>query len=350
MTEDGLNDLDDGHATDSEAEFQGDQAVEEQGEGELRDQDEEADSLAQDSLEPEQERLVSLAPEEIRTSGHNRDERAIAPEDPVFAEFVGDIRARGGNIEPVRVRHAPRSEDDPAPWQLISGHRRLEACRQCGLKVLAIIAGSEPSPSLDRLRENIHRQDLSCYELAMQLQDLYDTGIAQDGQDLANKLNFSKSKISRIWRLIDLPDEFWELFEDRRWVPSGPALQVRQEWKDNPEGLREYVQQLLDQEQTATTRKDVRPVLDLVLDSSKQPGDSTKKHSLSGQQGDERLQVRRGNRQVQLTLPSDIWSEDLEKRLVEWLQSQPEAQQPLQRDADAGNGDDEPSSEEERQD
>ncbi len=315
---------------------------------------EDAPGTTEPSREVAEETLRMLDPERIHTTGFNRDEHAVNPEDPNFAALIEDIRARGGNIVPIQVHHAPRSDDDASPWRLIAGHRRLEACRRCGIRVLAITTDDATSLSpLDRLRENLHRQDLSFYELAQQIQDLYVAGIVKDGQELADKLNFSKSKISRIWRLYELPDEFWKLFEDKRLVPAGRALEVKKSWEGNMEDLRQEAQRLIDNEQTAASRDDVRAVLDLLLtteQSGKTSGSTTKDYPLSTQSGDKELQVRRAKGQVQVKLPSRIWTDDLENRLIEWLRSQPEAQQQPQTDSDDGEGDDEPSKEQVNQD
>lgn len=93
---------------------------------------------------------------------------------------------------------------------LIAGHRRTEAAREAGLATIpAVIA--EGDGAILALIENVHREDLNPLDVAAALQGLKDRGMSQKA--IADQLGLDASKVSRLLRLLDLPDAVRRLIQ-----------------------------------------------------------------------------------------------------------------------------------------
>lgn len=139
---------------------------------------------------------LELDPDQIEDSvGSDRVTEWQTDED--FQALVANIKRRG-QTQPIRVRPSDpdwqADESDPlktdARFVIQSGRRRLEACRQLGRSVLAIIATEEGDRTLadleERFHENTMRRNLNGFEellsiglLAESLKELTQTEIAE---------------------------------------------------------------------------------------------------------------------------------------------------------------------------
>lgn len=83
------------------------------------------------------------------------------------AEFLASIKTEGGNHEPIWVVSIG---GNPEEYQLIAGHRRVDALRTAGLEVARALVwpAATTSEQRDKLTfiENYHRKDLSTVETA----------------------------------------------------------------------------------------------------------------------------------------------------------------------------------------
>ena len=105
-----------------------------------------------------------------------------------------------GIIQPITVRKI-----GPNNYQLISGERRLRACKEIGLrKIPAFIREANDQDSLEMaLVENIHRQDLDAIEIAISYQRLIEEiSLTQD--ELSDKIGKNRTTISNYLRLLKL--------------------------------------------------------------------------------------------------------------------------------------------------
>ena len=108
---------------------------------------------APDALEGRRLRggVFEIEPDHIETSGRLDDRLQIE-----IAGLKASI-SRSGQRVPILVR--PRDGDR---YSLIYGRRRLEACRELGIKVRAIVTEMDGDQALrDQLLENQERRDLS---------------------------------------------------------------------------------------------------------------------------------------------------------------------------------------------
>lgn len=114
---------------------------------------------APDALEGRRLRsgVFEIAPDQIETSGRLDDRLQIE-----IAGLKASI-SRNGQRVPILVR--PLEGDR---YRLIYGRRRLEACRDLGIKVRAIVTEMDGDQALrDQLLENQERRDLSFIERAL---------------------------------------------------------------------------------------------------------------------------------------------------------------------------------------
>ena len=105
-----------------------------------------------------------------------------------------------GIIQPITVRKIENNK-----YQLISGERRLRACKEIGLKKIpAFVRMANDQDSLEMaLVENIHRQDLDAIEIAISYQRLLEE-INLTREELSDKIGKNRTTISNYLRLLKL--------------------------------------------------------------------------------------------------------------------------------------------------
>ena len=105
-----------------------------------------------------------------------------------------------GIIQPITVRKVGNNN-----YQLISGERRLRACKEIGLKKIpAYVREANDQDSLEMaLVENIHRQDLDAIEIAISYQRLIEE-INLTQEELSDKIGRNRTTISNYLRLLKL--------------------------------------------------------------------------------------------------------------------------------------------------
>ena len=158
--------------------------------------------------------LQRLDPHRIRPMPMpNRDSAAFECDE--FEELRQSIAAAGGNSVPISVVEL----DSPTAahaYELISGERRLRACIQARLPVLAIVRQADQVPAqqrlLETLQENLARQELSAYQLGRQLRHAIDAGLSSSARALARDIGRHHSDVSAAIKLASLPIEVVEAF------------------------------------------------------------------------------------------------------------------------------------------
>jgi len=105
-----------------------------------------------------------------------------------------------GIIQPITVRKIENNN-----YQLISGERRLRACKDIGLKKIpGFVREANDQDSLEMaLVENIHRQDLDAIEIAISYQRLIEE-IELTQEELSDKIGKNRTTISNYLRLLKL--------------------------------------------------------------------------------------------------------------------------------------------------
>lgn len=164
--------------------------------------------------------LLELEPGELRTTRF-RDRHAAAFEGAAFEALVQDI-LRQGQLVPILVRPAPEGTG----YDIVAGHRRAEACRRLGRKVLARrIAADDRALVVAMVRENEAREDISPFERALQIKGVIESGL-MTRQELMEALGISKGHLSSLLKFAELPAELVEALGDPRILTIADGAQL----------------------------------------------------------------------------------------------------------------------------
>lgn len=124
-------------------------------------------------------------------------------------ESLADSIAAHGVLQPIIVRENPTAE---GTYEIIAGERRWRAAKMAGLSEIpaVIFDGDELRAAQVAMIENIQREDLNPVEEALGYGALIDRfGLTQD--QLAKQVGKSRTAITNMLRLLDLPEEVLEL-------------------------------------------------------------------------------------------------------------------------------------------
>jgi ParB family chromosome partitioning protein len=140
--------------------------------------------------------IVEIEPDSIETAGRLADRLQIE---------IADLKAsisRNGQRVPILVR--PLEEDR---YSLVYGRRRLEACRELGIKARAIVTEVDGDQAVrDQLLENQERRDLSFIERALVASALIDgdhLGEAErTNKGIAEVLNLTEAGVSQLLSVV----------------------------------------------------------------------------------------------------------------------------------------------------
>lgn len=161
------------------------------------------------------ETVVLLDPNKIAAGQMpHRSEDAYCDED--FENLLDSIEAAKGNTQPISVIPLPDHADAEyaCQYEVVSGSRRVHACRALGLPVRAIVLNQPRTSSyqLDTIIENFHRSDPSPLEFGRQIQhlELIEPGLSL--KRMERLFGRDKSVISRAKDLAALPLEVIQAF------------------------------------------------------------------------------------------------------------------------------------------
>jgi ParB family chromosome partitioning protein len=129
--------------------------------------------------------------------------------DPETIEQLAASMAAVGVIQPLVVHQLADGR-----YGLIAGERRWRAARQAGLEEVPIVVRDEDEGRRlqTALIENMAREDLNPVEEARACADLVEElGVSKE--EVARRLGRSRSAVSNLIRLLDLPDQVLDLLE-----------------------------------------------------------------------------------------------------------------------------------------
>lgn len=132
--------------------------------------------------------------------------------EPDALERLAGSIAEAGVIQPLVVH--PLAD---GRYELIAGERRWRAARQAGLeKVPAVLRSESDTERLQTaLIENMAREDLSPVEEARACAALVED-LGASREEVARRLGRSRSAVSNLIRLLDLPDQVLDLLAEGR--------------------------------------------------------------------------------------------------------------------------------------
>ncbi len=158
----------------------------------------------------------------------------LSPTDPELRELTASI-SRDGLIQPLTVRPLPDGR-----YQVVSGNRRLLACRLCGLNAVEtrILPSPPPSPR-QMLLDALSRGDQDPVSEAEALGRLRDEeGVPP--QQIARLLGREETEIENRLRLLSLPEDVRAQLRDRH-LPLRMAEALLR--LDDPEEQRRIIRQ-----------------------------------------------------------------------------------------------------------
>lgn len=139
-------------------------------------------------------------------------------DDEAFEALKANI-ARRGQTQPIRVRPVEKSwqpnEETPlktdASFVVQSGRRRIEACRQLGLPVLAILSTDQGDAALadleERFHENTMRKDLNGFEELLSVGLLAESLSDLTQEEVAARLSVTQGDVSLGLACVALRDK-----------------------------------------------------------------------------------------------------------------------------------------------
>ena len=127
------------------------------------------------------------------------------------------MRSPGSPSRSARAASSSRSSSSPLSdgrYELIAGERRWRAAQQAGLATVpAILRTEDETKRLQMaLVENMAREDLNPIEEARACAELVD-GLDLSKEEVARRVGRSRSTISNLIRLLDLPDQVVTMLE-----------------------------------------------------------------------------------------------------------------------------------------
>lgn len=203
------------------------------------------------ALLPSTPRVLYLDPDTVYEGhGPNRDESAFQSDE--FEQLGVSILETGGNIQPIDVRRVTAGDQLPAgtsfDYVLVSGARRLRACKQRRLPVLAMVS-EELTPldeSLRRLAENFNRQSLCALELGWQVQYIREQHAQAKLSDAAigRMIGADKSIVSKALTLASLPRQIIDCFESVEQVQYNAAKPLKDAFSVAPAAVLAAAEQI----------------------------------------------------------------------------------------------------------
>ncbi|MEZ6063351.1 MAG: ParB/RepB/Spo0J family partition protein [Planctomycetaceae bacterium] len=137
--------------------------------------------------------------------------------DQAAIDELADSIRKHGVLQPLLVR--PRGEG----YQLVAGERRWRAAQQVGLEMIPcrVVELEDNQVCEAAIEENLKRQDLNVLEKAEAFRD-YLERFGGTIEDLAKQLSMSRSTVSNMMRLLELPEVVKEAVRQDR-ISGGHA-------------------------------------------------------------------------------------------------------------------------------
>lgn len=176
--------------------------------------------------------LARLDPATIAVRWEHRHHQALS--NPGFEQLRQDIRNKGGNIVPIKIRPAPTIGSSNFKYELIWGYRRLRICKELTIDVLAIIEDvTDQKAIIDMMGENNHRAGLSAFEQGR----LYQQAKSAFGSQLemAKALNAPESDVTRALQCTALPELVYSAFGCPTRIPFGVVSALWKTFGDRAE-------------------------------------------------------------------------------------------------------------------
>lgn len=167
----------------------------------------------------------------VRSKWANRHELSFA--DQEFVDLKADIKAKGGNVQPIKVRPL---KNRTGVYELVFGHRRHQACLELEIDVLAMVEDlDEKTLFIEMDHENRQRKDLRPYEQGVMYARALDDGLFPSMRKLAEEVGVEPGTASKAIALARLPADVIAAFVSPMDLQFRWAGDLTQALQRNPE-------------------------------------------------------------------------------------------------------------------
>ncbi len=169
--------------------------------------------------------VVEIPVEELRPNPYQP--RKVFDEEKL--QELADSIKEHGIFQPIIVK-----KSSIKGYEIIAGERRVKACKLIGLeKIPAIVRDFSDQQMMEiALLENLQRENLNSIEEAMAYKNLLETmNITQE--ELAKRLGKSRSHITNMVGLLNLPEEVKDLIIENKISMSHARVLSKMENKDD---------------------------------------------------------------------------------------------------------------------
>lgn len=182
------------------------------------------------------EEIVEVNINELRSNPYQP--RKIFDEEKL-QELASSIKEHGV-FQPIIIKKSIKG------YEIIAGERRVKACERAGLTTIpAIIRNFDDTDMMEiALLENLQRENLTSIEEANAYKKLLDN-LALTQDELAKKLGKSRSHITNMLGLLNLPDEVKNLINENKISMSHARVLSKIEDKEK---IDEFVQKILEED------------------------------------------------------------------------------------------------------
>ena len=183
-------------------------------------------------------------------------------------EHLADSIAQFGVIQPIVVRE---NKNLAGTYEILAGERRWRAAKMAGLSEIpaVILDGDDLKAAQVAVIENVQREDLNPIEEALAYQTLLE-GFHLTQQEVSKQVGKSRSAITNLLRLLDLPDEVLEMVKNGS-ISAGHARALL--GLKNPEQMISLAQRIVEKDLSV---RDVEKTIRL-LNYSPDEGESDEK-------------------------------------------------------------------------
>lgn len=163
-----------------------------------------------------------------------------------FDDLVGSVKSQG-ILQPLLI---------DSGGVILAGHRRLEAAKQAGLKVVPVrVLKAGYLPEAVSIIENAMRLDLKPMELARQLQVLEEMGMTS--QEIATETGMSYGSVRNYLRLAEASPDVQNLLIEGK-ISTGTALEIMREPAHRQSAIVRNVQEKPDTSSTTAVREQIK--------------------------------------------------------------------------------------------
>ena len=170
-----------------------------------------------------QVKLTQLVPFE------NHPFKVPSPDDPDMKKLISSIKQQEGVLEPPIVRKLKKEhEEDEDKYQIISGHRRVKACKFLGFEKIPVrvVDITDDDATITMISSNIQREKIDFAEQVRACALMYETkkhqGKATDKEgkstrdDVAEIWGVGANKVQRYVEISKLSDKYLEFIGKKR--------------------------------------------------------------------------------------------------------------------------------------